>query len=145
VIDGGSLALFHARTLLEHGLLGLAILDLASANAFTQLKCNAQRGPKRMHLGGASQCHSVVQIQRAGCYTVGKLGCVHILFCFAGVVGCTHAIDIALEEWGRTLGINTSDAFIYAQAVAKLVLILQTLRPLGRPRARSAIRYETMY
>jgi hypothetical protein len=35
---GGSLALFHARALLEHGLLGLAILDLAFANAFTQLK-----------------------------------------------------------------------------------------------------------
>ncbi len=73
MVDGGSLALFHARTLLEHGLLGLAILGLASANAFTQLKCNAQRGPKRMHLGGASQCHSVVQIQRLVVILSGNL------------------------------------------------------------------------
>lgn len=41
----GSLALFHARALLEHGLLGHAIFDLASANAFIQLSEMRRESP----------------------------------------------------------------------------------------------------
>jgi sorbose reductase len=48
-----------------------------------------------------------------------ELGSIDILCCFAGVVGCVHAIDITPEAWRRTLEINTTGAFLCAQAVAK--------------------------
>lgn len=51
--------------------------------------------------------------------TAEILGSVDILLCFAGVVGCTHAIDMTAAEWRRTLEINTTGSFLCAQAVAK--------------------------
>lgn len=51
--------------------------------------------------------------------TAAQLGSVDILVCFAGVVGCQHAVDMTPEEWKRTLDVNTTGAFICAQAVAR--------------------------
>lgn len=50
---------------------------------------------------------------------VEDLGGVDILCCFAGVVGCQHADQMKVEEWRRVLDINTTGAFICAQAVAR--------------------------
>jgi sorbose reductase len=47
------------------------------------------------------------------------LGDIDILLCFAGVVGCTHALEMSAAEWRRTLEINTTGSFLCAQAVAK--------------------------
>ena len=63
----------------------------------------------------------VAAVQRAVELTAKELGCVDILCCFAGVVGCTHAIDMTPQEWTRMLDINTTGAFLCAQAVAKWV------------------------
>jgi len=51
--------------------------------------------------------------------TAEELGSVDILCCFAGVVGCTHALDMAPQEWRRTMEINCTGAFLCAQAVAR--------------------------
>lgn len=51
--------------------------------------------------------------------TASQLGSVDILVCFAGVVGCQHAVDMTPEEWRRTLDVNTTGAFFCAQAVAR--------------------------
>ena len=56
--------------------------------------------------------------------TASKLGSIDILCCYAGVVGCVHALEISVEEWRRTLEINTTGAFLCAQAVAKYVSLL---------------------
>jgi sorbose reductase len=54
--------------------------------------------------------------------TAGELGSVDMLLCFAGVVGCTHAIDMTANEWRRTLDINTTGSFLCAQAAAKQMI-----------------------
>lgn len=51
--------------------------------------------------------------------TVKVLGSVDILCCFAGVVGCTHAIEMSGDEWRRTHEINLTGSFLCAQAVAR--------------------------
>lgn len=66
------------------------------------------------------------QIQQAVATTMQELGSIDILCCFAGVVGCTHAIDVSPEEWRRTFDINTTGSFLCAQAVAKVMVAAQT-------------------
>jgi sorbose reductase len=61
------------------------------------------------------------QIASALADTVKLLGSVDILCCFAGVVGCTHAIDMSAEEWRRTNDINLTGSFLSAQAFARQV------------------------
>jgi sorbose reductase len=51
--------------------------------------------------------------------TAALLGTVDLLLCFAGVVGCHHAIDMTAAQWRKTLDINTTGGFLCAQAAAK--------------------------
>ena len=48
-----------------------------------------------------------------------RLRTIDILVTFAGVVGCTHAIDMTAEEFRKTLDVNTTGTFLSAQAAAK--------------------------
>jgi NAD(P)-dependent dehydrogenase (short-subunit alcohol dehydrogenase family) len=54
------------------------------------------------------------------------LGNINILLCFAGVVGCTHALEMSSTEWRRTLDINITGSFLCAQAVAKTMVATGT-------------------
>jgi sorbose reductase len=47
------------------------------------------------------------------------LGSIDILLCFAGVVGCTHALEMPADEWRRTHEINLTGSFLCAQAAAR--------------------------
>jgi sorbose reductase len=67
-----------------------------------------------------------IAIDTAVSETVELLGSVDILLCFAGVVGCTHAIDVTAAEWRRILDINTTGSFLCAQAVAKQMIAQKT-------------------
>jgi len=60
-----------------------------------------------------------VAVTEAVAETVLHLGSVDVLLCFAGVVECTHAIDMKAVDWRRTLDINTTGTFFCAQAVAR--------------------------
>lgn len=51
--------------------------------------------------------------------TAEILGSVEILLCFAGVVGCYHALEMTSAQFRRTIDINTTGNFLVAQAVAK--------------------------
>lgn len=73
---------------------------------------------------------SAEQLDKAVQLTVKELGGVDILCCFAGVVGCTHAIDMRAEEWKSRLDINTTGSFLSAQAVARWVAYLHHEPPL---------------
>lgn len=68
-----------------------------------------------MDVTNAEQLESAVKL------TVSELGGVDILCCFAGVVGCTHAIDMSASEWKSRLEINTTGSFLSAQAAARQV------------------------
>lgn len=51
--------------------------------------------------------------------TAQALGSLDHLFCFAGIVGCFHALEMSPEQWRKTLDVNTTGAFLCAQAAAK--------------------------
>ena len=66
----------------------------------------------------------VGQVQSATDEISRELGSVDILCCFAGIVGCTHAVEMGVDEWKRTLDVNTTGAFLCAQAAARYVFAL---------------------
>lgn len=115
----GTLALVNARALLEHGLHGLALLDLDLSNASSSIKQLREDFPDAAIIEKKVNVTDESQVQKAITESAHELGSVDILCCFAGVVGCTHAIDMTLDEWKRTLDINTTGSFLCAQAVAK--------------------------
>jgi NAD(P)-dependent dehydrogenase (short-subunit alcohol dehydrogenase family) len=51
--------------------------------------------------------------------TVGLFGSLDALICFAGIVGCTHALDMPIPQWRKILDVNTTGSFICAQAAAR--------------------------
>ncbi|PNP44823.1 hypothetical protein THARTR1_11007 [Trichoderma harzianum] len=67
-----------------------------------------------------------VAVSEAVAHTEELLGSVDILLCFAGVVGCVHAVEMTATEWRRTLDINTTGSFLCAQAVAKQMILKST-------------------
>lgn len=60
-----------------------------------------------------------VAVTQAVAATVDKLGTIDNLLCFAGVVGCVHAIEMTATEFKRVFDINTTGSFLCAKAVAK--------------------------
>lgn len=49
----------------------------------------------------------------------GEIGTVDTLLCFAGIVGCVHAMEMTPTQWRKTLDVNTTGSFLCAQAAAK--------------------------
>ncbi|KAJ4295419.1 hypothetical protein N0V90_007431 [Kalmusia sp. IMI 367209] len=117
----GTLALEAATALLEHGVSGLALWDLNPDQAFESVKQLHAKFPDRTIITEAVDVREETQIASAIADTVKLLGSVDILCCFAGVVGCTHAIDMSAAEWRRTHDINLTGSFLSAQAFARQV------------------------
>lgn len=121
----GTLALVNARALLEHGLAGLALFDLDPSHASAELDALKRDFPASQILPIKVDVTNAEQVKSAVELTTSQIGSVDILCCFAGVVGCTHALEIPPEEWKRTLDINTTGAFLSAQAVARYLHAFQ--------------------
>ena len=115
----GTLALVNARALLEHGLSGLALFDLNPSHATAQIDALKKDFPTSNILPVKVDITNAKELQSAVDMTIKELGSVDILCCFAGVVGCTNAAEMSPEEWRQTLEINTTGAFLSAQAVAR--------------------------
>ncbi|KAL8704512.1 MAG: hypothetical protein Q9201_002321 [Fulgogasparrea decipioides] len=122
----GTLALINARALLEHGLSGLALFDLDPSHSSSQIELLRTDFPDAKIVTHKVDVTDAALVQTAVARTVQELGTVDILCCFAGVVGCTHAIDMSPEEWRRTFEINTTGSFLCAQAVAKVMVAANT-------------------
>ncbi|CAO1597035.1 hypothetical protein XANCAGTX0491_000865 [Xanthoria calcicola] len=122
----GTLALVNARALLEHGLSGLALFDLNPAHSSTRIDDLHKDFPNAKIITQQVNVIDAEQVQQAVSATVQELGSIDILCCFAGVVGCTHAIDVSSKEWRRTFDINTTGSFLCAQAVAKVMAAANT-------------------
>lgn len=109
----------NARALLEHGLSGLALFDLDDSKSTLEIETlkkdflNAKIVSIKVDVTSAEQLESAVKL------AASELGSVDILCCFAGVVGCTHAIDMSASEWKSRLEINTTGSFLSAQAAAR--------------------------
>ncbi|EUC45045.1 hypothetical protein COCMIDRAFT_96626 [Bipolaris oryzae ATCC 44560] len=121
IITGGTgtLALEAARALLEHGASGLALWDLNPDAAFSTLKTLHTQFPHARILSMAVDVRSDTAIATALSDTLKVLGSISTLLCFAGVVGCTHAIDMTPDEWRRTHDVNLTGSFLCAQAIAR--------------------------
>ena len=115
----GTLALEAARALLEHGCAGLSLWDVNPDQAFESVKLLHQSFPDRRIITEAVDVRDENGIAEAVLSTVKVLGSVDILCCFAGVVGCTHALEMPADEWRRTHEINLTGSFLCAQAVAR--------------------------
>jgi len=124
VITGGAgtLALASARALLEHGLSGLALLDLpstltSSAAAIQELKTDF---PDANIFTGTVDIRDEAQVAEAmRSASVGFRGSgIDILCCFAGVVGCVPSLAASASEWRRVIDVNQTGSFLCAQAAA---------------------------
>ena len=111
-----------ARALLEHGLAGLALFDLDPTHSQVEIDELRKDFPETPILAIKINVTNAEQLQNAVEVVARELGCVTIMCCFAGVVGCTHAIEMSPEEWKRTLDINTTGAFFSAQAAARQMI-----------------------
>lgn len=110
-----------ARALLEHGLSGLALLDISTTQATEAINSMKEEFPSANIIAVDCDIRDAEQVNTAIEAAAVKLGGIDILCSFAGVVGCTHAIEMTPEEWRRTLDINTTGGFLCAQACAKCI------------------------
>ena len=118
----GTLALVNARALLEHGLAGLALFDLDPTRAQDEVATLQKDFPLSKIWSMKVDVTDSGQIASAVDLVARELGCVDIMCCFAGVVGCTHAVEMTPEEWKRMLDINTTGSFLSAQAAARQMI-----------------------
>ncbi|GKT49566.1 putative NADP-dependent oxidoreductase YfmJ [Colletotrichum spaethianum] len=125
VVTGGTGAIAQAvvRAMLQHGLTGLMLLDLDVASA----AATAQIAALRAEFPAARiEAQSVDVTDEAGVgaaveRAAADLGGVDHLVCFAGVVGCVHALEMPAAQFRRILDINTTGAFVCAQAAARVM------------------------
>jgi sorbose reductase len=114
----GNLGLVAARALLEHGVSGVSLWDVHFKDDA------AVRGlitdfPRAKIVTQLVDVRDEQRVRDAIAQTVSELGSIDMLLCFAGVVACTHALELSVDEWKRTLDINTTGSWFCAQAVAK--------------------------
>ncbi|PNS14970.1 hypothetical protein CAC42_2199 [Sphaceloma murrayae] len=117
----GTLALSAIRALLEHGLQRVAIFDLENTLKASGPSLQALRDdfPDTKLITHAVDVTNAEVVEDAVAATVESFGSIDILLCFAGIVGCVHAMDMSPDQWRSTLGVNTTGSFLCAQAVAK--------------------------
>ncbi|KAL1297906.1 hypothetical protein AAFC00_006421 [Neodothiora populina] len=124
VITGGAgtLALSAARAVLEHGAVKLALLDLLST-----LETCGDAAIRRLQTDFPSadiksipvDVTDVEGVNHAFSTIVKHFETIDNLLCFAGIVGCVHALEMTPAQWRRTLDVNTTGSFLCAQAAAK--------------------------
>ncbi|TKA26775.1 hypothetical protein B0A50_04221 [Salinomyces thailandicus] len=123
VITGGAgtLGLSAARALLEHGAAGLCLWDLESTlrTSQSQILKLASDFPKTRVFSVAVDVTDATAVAEGVQAVVQTLGSLEHLFCFAGIVGCVHALDMTEVQWRKTLDVNTTGSFLCAQAAAK--------------------------
>ncbi|KAI9039973.1 oxidoreductase, short chain dehydrogenase/reductase family [Aspergillus affinis] len=117
----GALALASARALLEHGLSGIALLDLPLGLE----KSAAEIETLRRDFPAAKVITQTCDVTDAGGMNDtaqqvrDQLGDINILCCFAGMVNCVDAEDLAIEQWRRVMDVNTTGSWIAAQAFGR--------------------------
>lgn len=120
------LALTSARALLEHGLSGIALLDLPSAHEKAKSAIDTLRKDfpaakilaETCDVTDAKGMQDVVQKAR------DQLGYLTILCCFAGMVYCETAEDTPIDDWKKVLDVNTTGSWISAQTVGRYASLI---------------------
>lgn len=117
----GTLGLSAARALLEHGASGCCLWDLESTLRSSQAEvlALAKDFPKVRVFGVAVDVTNAEAVAEGVKAVVQTLGSLEHLFCFAGIVGCVHAMDMTDAQWRKTIDVNATGAFLCAQAAAR--------------------------
>ncbi|KAG5660080.1 hypothetical protein KAF25_003602 [Fusarium avenaceum] len=116
--DIGSVA---CRALLEHGLHGLAILDLhpdAGQKTVDSLQAEFPEAKITFTKVDVTDPESVTAAVATAEQTIGP---VTICLCFAGIAFAANALDITPQQFRTMFDVNTTGAFLVAQAVAKSI------------------------
>jgi NAD(P)-dependent dehydrogenase (short-subunit alcohol dehydrogenase family) len=123
VVTGGlgTIALTVVRSLLQHGLTGLMLLDLdvTSESAISKVDELKREFPEMTIEAAPVDVTDEDAVAKAMASTVEKLGGINYLLCFAGIVNCTHALDLSPKVFRKLLDVNTTGSFICAQAAAR--------------------------
>ncbi|GAB7329178.1 hypothetical protein MBLNU13_g00998t1 [Cladosporium sp. NU13] len=123
VVTGGAgtLGLSCARAMLEHGASGVCIWDLESTlrSSLSAITALAAEFPAIRVFSIAVDVTDSASVAEGVSSTVSTLGSLDHMFCFAGIVGCVPAISMTDEQWRKTVDVNTTGAFLCAQAAAK--------------------------
>jgi sorbose reductase len=121
VVTGGAgtLALEASRALLEHGLSGLALLDITPSQSEASIGKLKTDFPEAKIIIVEVNITDAGSVEKAMQDAKDQLGCIDILGCFAGVVQCLPSESLKTEEWKRVLDINTTGTWFCCQAAAK--------------------------
>jgi len=115
----GTLGMTSATALLQHGLQGLMIFDVNVSTAQKKINNLREQFPNAKIEARDVDVTDDVAVNAAVEETAQVMGSVDVLLCFAGVVGCVHALDTPISQWRRIMEINTTGSFICAQAAAR--------------------------
>ncbi|KAJ5222319.1 oxidoreductase [Penicillium citrinum] len=115
----GTLGLHACNALLEHGLQGLMIFDINPANSEKEIAQMQAKFPDAKIKTQKVDVTAEEAVNTAVDETARVLGSVDILISFVGIVGVVRSLEMPISEWRRMLDINTTGAFICAQAAAR--------------------------
>jgi len=118
----GTLGLWACDALLEHGLTGLMVMDLNPSGAEKELSAMRAKFPAAKILSLSVDVTDEAAVEAAMDDTSRELGSVDVLISFVGVVGCVPTIEMPVSQWRKIIDINTTSAFILAQAAAKRMI-----------------------
>lgn len=114
--DIGSVA---CRALLEHGLQGLAILDLDPEAGQRAVSSLQSKFPDAKITFAKVDVTDPETVATAVANAEREVGPIDISLCFAGIAFAVHALDITPQQFRTMFDVNTTGAFLVAQAVAK--------------------------
>lgn len=121
IVTGGAgdIGSVTCKALLEHGLEGLAIFDLhpdAGQSTVKELQSEFPQAKIVFYQVDVTDASSVAtSVTRAE----QEVGPIDLCLCFAGIAFAAHAFDIKPEQWRKMFDVNTTGAFLCAQAVAQ--------------------------
>ncbi|KAK3175627.1 hypothetical protein K4F52_010111 [Lecanicillium sp. MT-2017a] len=123
IVTGGTGAIGATaiRAMLQHGVSGVMIFDvnMAAPDSEATLASLKAEFPNATIAGRSVDVTDEQQVAQGVADAAATLGSVDMLVCFAGIVGCVDALDMAASQWRRILDVNTTGAFLCAQAAAR--------------------------
>ncbi|KFG78818.1 oxidoreductase, short chain dehydrogenase/reductase family [Metarhizium anisopliae] len=115
----GAIGLKTARAMLQHGLAGLMLLDLNADSSQRSIQELRDEFPSAKIEAMPVDVTNEEHVSAAVAETASRLGSVDVLVCFAGIVGCAHALETPASQFRRILDVNATGSFICAQAAAR--------------------------
>jgi sorbose reductase len=116
---GGTLALSSGRALLEHGLSNLILWDLSFKSTVSEIRKLRKDFPSSKVVEVVVDVRDGNDVASAIQETLKMRDRVNILYCFAGVVGCEHFLNMKEDAWRKVIDVNLTGSYNCAQAVAK--------------------------